>query len=140
VLWLHRVAWRPLDFQRQVGLDGLEPHVRCLMESRSVGSVLVLEREGSTGVLELTRLADRSIRLRIPDVPWSTTGIADAERSLCAAGFRPGWEGGSGRRKVRRSLRVAAGDVANAVRAVRITAAALEWPASASFTVHLERS
>jgi hypothetical protein len=113
--------------------------VRQLFESGNHGTVLVLEREGGTGVFELVRAPEGSATLRVPDITWASEGIAGAEQSLRAAGFRPTWDGGSRCGQVRRSLHVVTDDVSNAVRAVQITAAALGWQPDTRFTVHLER-
>jgi hypothetical protein len=139
LLALYRLVHRPPTYHRHVGLDALESHVRYLIESRIRGAVLVLEREGGTGVFELLRAPERSATLRVPDITWATEGIADAEQSLRAAGFGPTWNSSSRCGQVRRSLHVATDGVNSAVRAVQITAAALGWQPDTRFTVHLER-
>lgn len=138
-LVLHRRIRRVPAFHRSVELGAIEPHVRRLTASGRQGAVLVLERVDGSGTLQLEAAGGSAVELVVPDVPWSAAGLASAEASLAASGFRTAWDGGSSCGDVRRSLRVSAGDVRDAVRSVRIAAAALGWRLDVRFTVHLER-
>jgi hypothetical protein len=136
---LHRLVRRPPRYHRHVGPDTLASHLRHLFESGNRGTVLVLEREGGTGVFELVRAPERSLTLRVPVVTWASEGIVGVERSLRAAGFRPTWDGSSRCGQVRRWLCVVTDDGSSAARAVQITVAALGWPPDTRFTAHIER-
>jgi hypothetical protein len=138
-LVLRRLVHRPPPYHHHVGPDTLASHLRYLLKSGNRGTVLVLEREGGTGVFELVTSPEEFLTLRVPDIAWASEGIVGAEQSLRAAGFHPTWDGSSRCGQVRRSLRVVTDSVSSAARAVQITAAALGWPPDARFTAHIER-
>lgn len=130
-----------------IGLAELEPLLKEFVAGGERGSVLVLEREGDPGVLQL-RLRDTGdatsvVELGLPCVDWSAEGFDDLARALVDAGLSLEAEGSVSCRSVRRFLRASSsgpppGLVAESRKMLTMAQNRLGWRDDSTYTVHLE--
>lgn len=147
-LVIYRLARATPSCVRHVGLDAVEEHLRHLLNSDGRTPVLILEREGTAGVLQVTaagRGTNRTLELELPQVDWSAAHFDDVETALRTSGFAPRQDGGSKCGEVRRFLSVSVSGTATdlpgqGARLIALVGRALDWPADVLFTVHVERA
>jgi hypothetical protein len=147
-LVIYRRAQAAPTYARHIGLDAVDECVRHLLRSAGRAPVLILEREGAAGILQITaagRGPDRTLELGVPEVDWSGAYFDDLDATLRASGFAPQSDGGSKCSEVRRYLRVPVSGTttelaAEGARLVAVTARVLQWPADVQFTAHVERT
>ena len=144
-LWFLRKGpphWRHVETSR------LQTLVSQFVRKPVTGSVMVLEREQTAGVLQLTlRTNDRGghdLEFGIPDVDWSSESFDMLYASFRDAGYDVSLEQSGRCARVRRFLRAStscgAPSLADAgMHCIEVAAGALGWGPETTYTVHCER-
>ncbi len=138
---------RPMA-HRGVTVTAVKPLLYQFVADGAQGSLLVLEREGGPGLLQLRYCrkegSDRSIEFGLPLVDWSAASFDKVSQDLGRAGFAVDTQGGGSCGAVRRFMRVCArgsteGLAADCWRMLSIARDSLGWKEDNTFSVHVER-
>ena len=145
LVFLWRRQTKP-QYHEHVPFDQLSRFITRFVEARKADSVMLVEREKDTGLLQvkLKDVADTGVTVEIgmPEVDWSIGEFDGIEAQLRDLGFATRIGGGRGCSTVRRFLRASvSGNTAEAVARIRqgidVVGESLGWQA-ARFTVHYE--
>ena len=144
-LWQSRTKPR---YHRHVPFGQLEHLVEAFVNAQKTGSVMLVEREKTAGLLQVklqnVEETDVTVEIGMPEVDWSTDEFDRVEAQLRDTGFAIRIGGGRGCSTVRRFLRAStSGDenavVASVTRGIGVVGTSLGWE-TATFTVHYEVS
>jgi hypothetical protein len=133
--------------QRGVTLTSVKPLLESFVLGSRHQSMLVLEREGDTGLLQLQLSSEtgstRVVEFGLPYVDWSAEKFDSVAEALIEAGYSLQVESAGSCNAVRRFLRVAASGPAHLLAAdgwkmLSIAQDSLGWRDDTTFTVHIE--
>ena len=128
---------------RGIAVRDLRRFIHGLVLQASAGSLLIAEREGGEGFIQLALVKASNgwgeVELGIPDVAWSNASFAQIELALDSAGFSPSTEQLPGSMRFMRTRFAGTPDVVAdaASRAAALVAQELAWSES-TFTVHYD--
>lgn len=133
--------------QRGMTLTSVKPRLESFVLGSGHQSMLVLEREGGTGVLQLQLSSEagrtRVVELGLPYIDWSSEKFDRVAEALREAGYSLQVENVGSCNAVRRFLRVTATGparrlVADGWKMLLIAQDSLGWRDDTTFTVHIE--